>query len=160
VSRVVFVTAGRTFPESRLRAFLAATLLSTQGAPHCLQGLGSAAEQRGKQFFACNNIRATGRFLSDLPRKGVGMRLDEKEVNNYLRPILGHYEDSMQQTWLEIVERDPQTLEEIPPIARRIRNRAVKQLYRCLHLRASHFALIRVYLRQKKVLRDCGPGDL
>jgi hypothetical protein len=33
----------------------------------------------------------------------------------------------MQQAWLEVVERDPQTLEEIPPIVSKIRNRAIKQ---------------------------------
>ena len=54
------------------------------------------------------------------------MKLSEDEINNYLHPILGQYEDSFQQAWLEIVERDPQTLEEIPPIARRIKNRAIK----------------------------------
>jgi hypothetical protein len=42
------------------------------------------------------------------------MRLNEDEVNNYLQPFLGQFEDSFQQAWLEIVERDPQTLEEIP----------------------------------------------
>jgi len=55
------------------------------------------------------------------------MKFSEDEINNYLHPILGQYEDSFQQAWLEIVERDPQTLEEIPPIARRIKNRAIKQ---------------------------------
>jgi len=54
------------------------------------------------------------------------MKLSEDEINNYLHPILGQYEDSFQQAWLEIVERDPQPLEEIPPIARRIKNRAIK----------------------------------
>ena len=54
------------------------------------------------------------------------MKLSEDEINNYLHPILGQYEDSFQQAWLEIIERDPQTLEEIPPIARRIKNRAIK----------------------------------
>ena len=57
----------------------------------------------------------------------MDMRLSEDEVNNYLHHILGQYEDGMQQAWLEVIERDPQTLEEIPPIARRIRNRAIKQ---------------------------------
>jgi|APFre7841882793_1041355.scaffolds.fasta_scaffold05200_2 hypothetical protein len=55
------------------------------------------------------------------------MRLNENEVNNYLQTHLGQYEDSFQQAWLEIVERDPQTLEEIPPIVGRIKNRAIKQ---------------------------------
>jgi hypothetical protein len=55
------------------------------------------------------------------------MRLNEDEVNNYLRNHLGQYEDSMQQAWLEVVERDPETLDEIAPIARKIKNRAIKQ---------------------------------
>jgi hypothetical protein len=55
------------------------------------------------------------------------MRLNEDEVNDYLKPFLGQYEDSFQQAWLEIVERDPQTLDEVTPIARRIKNRAIKQ---------------------------------
>ena len=55
------------------------------------------------------------------------MRLNENEVNDYLQTHLGQYEDSFQQAWLEIVERDPQTFDEIPPITRRIRSRALKQ---------------------------------
>jgi hypothetical protein len=55
------------------------------------------------------------------------MRLDEDEVNNYLQAHLGQYEDSLQQAWLEVIERDPQTIEEIPPIVRKFRNRAIKQ---------------------------------
>jgi hypothetical protein len=55
------------------------------------------------------------------------MRLNENEVNDYLQAHLGQYEDSLQQAWLEIVERDPQTFDEIPPITRRIRNRVLKQ---------------------------------
>ena len=55
------------------------------------------------------------------------MRLNEDEVNDYLRNHLGQYEDSMQQAWLEIIERDPLTLEDIAPIARKIKNRAIRQ---------------------------------
>jgi hypothetical protein len=55
------------------------------------------------------------------------MRLNEDEVNDYLRNHLGQYEDSFQQAWLEVVERDPQTIEEIPLIVRKIKNRAIKQ---------------------------------
>jgi hypothetical protein len=55
------------------------------------------------------------------------MRLDENEVKNYLQTHLGQYEDSFQQAWLEIVERDPETLDDIVPIARKIRNKAIKQ---------------------------------
>jgi hypothetical protein len=55
------------------------------------------------------------------------MRLDENEVNDYLQAHLGQYEDSFQQAWLEVVERDPETLDDIAPIARRNKNKAIKQ---------------------------------
>jgi len=55
------------------------------------------------------------------------MRLNETEVNNYLQPFLGRYEDSFQQAWVDILECNPQTLEEITPIIRRVRNKAIKQ---------------------------------
>jgi hypothetical protein len=55
------------------------------------------------------------------------MRLNETEVNNYLQPFLGRYEDSFQQAWVEILECNPQTLEEITPIVRKVRNKAIKQ---------------------------------
>jgi hypothetical protein len=55
------------------------------------------------------------------------MKLNETEVNNYLRPFLGRYEDSFQQAWVDILECNPQTLEEITPIIRRVRNKAIKQ---------------------------------
>jgi len=48
-------------------------------------------------------------------------------VNNYLQPFLGRYEDSFQQAWVDILECNPQTLEEITPIIRRVRNKAIKQ---------------------------------
>ncbi|MGA2315268.1 MAG: hypothetical protein ABSG71_02680 [Thermodesulfobacteriota bacterium] len=55
------------------------------------------------------------------------MKLNETEVNSYLQPFLGRYEDSFQQAWVEILECNPQTLEEITPIIRRVRNKAIKQ---------------------------------
>jgi hypothetical protein len=55
------------------------------------------------------------------------MRLNENEVNDYLQAQLGQYEDSLQQAWLEVVECDPETLDDIVPIARKIRNKAIKQ---------------------------------
>jgi hypothetical protein len=55
------------------------------------------------------------------------MDLNPTEVNNYLRPFLGQYEDGFQEAWVKILESNPQTLEEIPPIGRRVRNDAVKQ---------------------------------
>ena len=55
------------------------------------------------------------------------MKLNEAEVNNYLNPFFGRYEDSFQQAWVDILECNPQTLEEITPIIRRVRNKAIKQ---------------------------------
>ena len=55
------------------------------------------------------------------------MRLNVDEVNNYLQPFFGQYDDSFQQAWQEILEYNPQTLEEIDPIIRRVRNRAIKR---------------------------------
>lgn len=55
------------------------------------------------------------------------MNLNESEVNNYLQPFLGRYEDSFQQAWVDILESNPQTLEEISPIIKKVRNKAIKQ---------------------------------
>ena len=55
------------------------------------------------------------------------MRLNEIEVNNYLQPFFGRYEDSFQQAWAEILECNPQTVEEITPIIRRVRNKDIKE---------------------------------
>ena len=55
------------------------------------------------------------------------MNLNETEVNNYLRPFLGRYEDSFQEAWVHILECNPQTLEEVTPIMRSVRNKAIKQ---------------------------------
>ena len=57
------------------------------------------------------------------------MSLNEHEINNYLQPFLGRYEDSFQQAWVDILESNPQTLEEITPIIRRVRNKAIKQYF-------------------------------
>ena len=57
------------------------------------------------------------------------MRLNENDVNNCLGRLLGQHEDSFQQAWVEILESDPQTLEEITPIIRRVRNKAIKQYW-------------------------------
>lgn len=61
------------------------------------------------------------------------MKLNETEVNNYLEPLLGPDEDSFQQAWANILEADPQTLEEITPIIRRIRNGAIKHYFHKKH---------------------------
>jgi hypothetical protein len=55
------------------------------------------------------------------------MNLSETEVNNYLQPFLARYEDGFQEAWVEILESNPQTLEEITPIIKRVRNKAIKQ---------------------------------
>ena len=55
------------------------------------------------------------------------MNLNETEVNNYLRPFLGQYEDSFQQAWVDILECNHQTLQEVTPIMRSVRNKAIKQ---------------------------------
>ncbi len=55
------------------------------------------------------------------------MNLNENEVNNYLQPFFGRYKDSFQQAWVEILECNPQTLEEITPIIRRVRNKDIKE---------------------------------
>ena len=55
------------------------------------------------------------------------MNLNETEVNNYLQPFLGRYEDSFQDAWVDILEQNPQTLEEITPIIKRVKNKAIKQ---------------------------------
>jgi hypothetical protein len=57
----------------------------------------------------------------------MGMNLNETEVNNYLRPFLGQYEDSFQQAWVDILECNPQTLEEITPIVSRVRKKDIKE---------------------------------
>lgn len=57
------------------------------------------------------------------------MRLDENDVNNFLGPFLQRHEDSFQQAWVDILESDPQTLEEITPIIKRVRNKAIKQYW-------------------------------
>jgi hypothetical protein len=57
------------------------------------------------------------------------MKLNETEVINHLQPFLGQHEDSFQQAWVDILEADPQTIEEITPIIRRVRNKAIKQYW-------------------------------
>ena len=41
------------------------------------------------------------------------MKLNETEVSNHLQSLLGRNEDSFQQAWVDILEADPQTFEEI-----------------------------------------------
>jgi hypothetical protein len=55
------------------------------------------------------------------------MNLSETEVNNYLQPFLGKYQDSFQEAWVKILESRPQTLEEITPIVKRVRSKEINQ---------------------------------
>jgi hypothetical protein len=55
------------------------------------------------------------------------MALDARDVSRHLRSLFGQYEDSFQEAWLEILERNPQTITEIAPIVRKVRNRAITQ---------------------------------
>lgn len=55
------------------------------------------------------------------------MNLNETEVNKYLQPFLASYEDGFQEAWVEILESNPHTLEEITPIIKRVRNKAIKE---------------------------------
>jgi hypothetical protein len=55
------------------------------------------------------------------------MGLDEDDVNRYLQQFFGRYEDSYQEAWVEILEGNPRTINEITPIVRRVRNRAIKR---------------------------------
>ena len=53
--------------------------------------------------------------------------MDVDDVNRRLRPLFGQYEDSFQEAWVEILEGSPQTIHDLAPIARKVRNRAIKQ---------------------------------
>jgi hypothetical protein len=55
------------------------------------------------------------------------MALDSNEVNRHLRSLFGQHEDSFQDAWVEILKHNPQTITEITPIVRKVRNRAITQ---------------------------------
>ncbi len=55
------------------------------------------------------------------------MDLDTNEVSQHLMSLFGQYEDSFQEAWVEILEHNPQTIYEIRPIARKVRNRAIRR---------------------------------
>jgi len=57
------------------------------------------------------------------------MKLSDTEVSNHLHSLLGRDGDSFQQAWVDTLETDPQTLEEITPIISRLRNKAIKQYW-------------------------------
>jgi hypothetical protein len=66
-------------------------------------------------------------FKELIVRREIGMGLDVDDVNRRLRSLFGQYEDSFQEAWVEILERNPQTVNDIAPIVRKVRNRAIKQ---------------------------------
>ncbi|MBM4350895.1 MAG: hypothetical protein FJ106_13525 [Deltaproteobacteria bacterium] len=55
------------------------------------------------------------------------MNLNEAEVNDYLRPLLGQHEDSFQEAWVKILESKPQTLKEVTPIIKKVKSKEVNQ---------------------------------
>jgi hypothetical protein len=55
------------------------------------------------------------------------MNLNETEINNYLKPFLGRYEDSFQEAWVEILQCNPQTLEEVTPIIKKVKSKEINQ---------------------------------
>ena len=57
------------------------------------------------------------------------MNLNETEVNDRLQFFLGRDGDSIQQAWVDILEADPQTLEEVTSIVRKVRNKAIKHYW-------------------------------
>ena len=61
------------------------------------------------------------------------MGLDVNEVDKHLKPLFGQHEDTYQEAWLEILEHHAQTIHEIGPIAKKVRNKAVRQYLRKKH---------------------------
>lgn len=55
------------------------------------------------------------------------MGLDANDVDRHLRSMFGQYEDSLQEAWVQVLERNPQTMSEITPIAKKVRNEAIKK---------------------------------
>jgi hypothetical protein len=55
------------------------------------------------------------------------MGLDVNGINKHLKAEFGAYEDSLQDAWVEILECNLQATTEIGPIARKVRNRAIRQ---------------------------------
>ncbi len=55
------------------------------------------------------------------------MNLNPAEVNNYLQPFLGRHEDAFQEAWVKILESQAQTVEEITPIAKRVRSTEISR---------------------------------
>jgi hypothetical protein len=89
------------------------------------------------------------------------MNLNETEVNNYLQPFLGRYEDSFQEAWVEILESKPQTLEEVTPIIRRVRSKEINQYLNKKYREVSLYTPIGKNRDEKFTLESIleSPGD-
>ena len=55
------------------------------------------------------------------------MGLDANDVNRHLRSLFGQYEDSVQEAWVKILEGNTQTMSDVTPIARKVKNKAITQ---------------------------------
>ncbi len=53
------------------------------------------------------------------------MGLNVSDINKQLKAELGDYEDSLQDAWVEILERNLQAAAEIQPVAKKVRSRAI-----------------------------------
>jgi hypothetical protein len=63
----------------------------------------------------------------DHRKRRHGLGLDVDDTNKRLKAEYGAYEDSLQDAWVEILERNLQAAAEIEPITRKVRNRAIRQ---------------------------------
>jgi hypothetical protein len=55
------------------------------------------------------------------------MGLDANDVNRHLRSLFGQYEDSIQEAWVKILESNTQTMSDVTPIVRKVKNKAITQ---------------------------------
>jgi hypothetical protein len=55
------------------------------------------------------------------------VKSDLDDISQYLRTEFGAHEDSLQDAWVEILERNLQSPSEIAPVARKVRNKAIGQ---------------------------------
>ena len=82
-------------------------------------------------------------------------------MTNYLQPFLGRYEDSFQEAWVEILECNPQTLQEITPIIKRVRNKDIKEYMNKKYREVSLYTPIGKNRDEKFTLESVleGPGN-
>jgi hypothetical protein len=55
------------------------------------------------------------------------MGLDANDINRHLRSLFGQYEDSFQEAWVKILERNAQTMSDVVSIARKVKSKAINQ---------------------------------